>query len=124
MKFIIAFTFLFATSAQAASSLYCTVTNGGGEDQMLHITKHQVTVSAVEGATNTANGLQFTAKYDPTYSPRGNADRVRFVGEQDGNNREAILDTAMLDGAEGHMQIRGSEDSYWSRDYNCKSPQN
>ena len=100
-------------SAQAASVSYKCI--GDDADQNIKFNSRTISVTSED----TLNGLKFNAKFDATYKPRGLA-KIRFTGQEDGNSRDVILSAEMIKGVKsGYMQIRGSEDGYWSKSYKC-----
>ncbi len=97
-------------------SYHCNVTDGNGTEQDLVLNDKEVTLTS----TDKMNGMSFKAAFDFNYHPKGNLNKVRFNGTENGNSRGVILYKQMLAGSpSGIMQIRGTEDSYWSANYNC-----
>lgn len=118
----------FSFSAHAYTIHYFCKNTDNGADQILKINKTRsgksVSVSRVKG-DKYGEGFVFTAKFDPTYKPRGKANLLRFVGEESEHSdfrgkRHAIVSEDLMDEAKkGYFQIRGDEDGYWSQNFTC-----
>ncbi len=109
---------LAGASAKAGILNYnCNVTDGNGTEQDIVINGKNISLTS----TDKMNGMTFSAVLDPNYRPQASSiEKVRFLGTELGNGRQVVLPKTMLAGvASGFMQIRGTEDGYWSADFKC-----
>lgn len=114
MKILLVLILSSATYASAATYM-CEAQDGVMTDQEVSVAKQKVTVSS----TDKVNGMNFSAKLDPTYKPKG-APKVRYLGKDGKYKLEVVLSKNMVSDAKtGYMQIRGNQDGYWSANYTC-----
>lgn len=104
---------LVTSTAYAGQPL--TYTCSGNSEQTIQINGTQLTVSS----SDTLNGMNFVAAFDPSYNPR-TPNKIRFIGREKNNARSVVLFSGMLSGARmGYVSISGSEDGHWSEDFKC-----
>lgn len=121
MKSLMALTALTFVSSLGQAQVFtyqCESVPGGGQGttQILEINGGDLKVSSPDEP----EGMSFSAVLDPSYKPR-TPNKVRFTGRENGNGRSVVLYSKMLLGTRvGYIQIRGSEDGYWSNDYRCE----
>ena len=110
-----------SVNAFAATQTYkCVTTENNAGDALLTVNSKKATYTNLDESYGEV-GEKFTATIDKDYSPRPSSiEKIRYLGEQNGNDRQIIIDARLLDGvSKGYMQLRGSEDGYWSAVYSC-----
>lgn len=110
---------LLALSANTFAGEYnyrCSVKEYHSYDLILKISGSTIKVRST-GERN----LDFTAKYDPKYTPKKfKTPVVRFLVTKGDYGNQAVLTKDMLFGSKfGFMQVSGDEDGYWNQNYKC-----
>lgn len=116
----IALLILTPSAFAAEYSYHCECTENNNGDKTVEISSSIVTVTNLDYSYGEV-GAKFSADFDPKYKPRPSSiKKVRFLGDENGNDREVILENSLLSGAEsGYMQLRGDEDGFWSSNFDC-----
>ncbi|MGZ5546019.1 MAG: hypothetical protein ACXWIU_15235 [Limisphaerales bacterium] len=112
MKKLILLTSIALIGASASAvTLTCDAPDSSNQTIVISGTSASVTT------TDTLNGLSFHAKYDPSY--KFDAERKRYIGKSNGNNRVLIVARKPDEKGVYKIQVQGNEDSFWSQDWKC-----
>ncbi len=98
----------------------CVCSDNNNGDKKVAVTESEVVVTNLDSSYGDL-GATFSAEFDPKYKPRPSpSKKLRYLGEEDGNARQVVIEEKMTMGSEsGEMQIRGTEDGYWSSNFDC-----
>lgn len=115
-------TALIALSAQAANQTYeCLPT-----DMTSQYPKHEVVLNSQKaqitpvGQNDLLGWGEFSAKRDKNYTPKG-APKVRYIGENGGEEIQVIVSEPMLKGAaKGYLQFRSHGSDYYAESFLCR----